>query len=94
MAYRYINAGVGANRLTAIGDDGSAAAATSKPSLSSVINSSSVKTAAGVTLMWHGYKRTGSIIAALLYGLAGRTVPAIAVPIAVAQGLGQKKACP
>lgn len=94
MAYKRINAGVGANRLTAIGDDGSAAAAGAKPSLSALLNSSTVKTAAGVTLLWHGYKRTGSVVGALLYGLAGRTVPVVAVPIAVAQGLGQKKACP
>ena len=35
----------------------------------------------------------GKIVWALLYGLAGRLVPVAAVPIAVAQGLGQKKAC-
>ncbi len=55
------------------------------------LTSEPVKTASAIALTYHGYKRTGSIIWALLYGLAGRTVPVIAVPISVAQGFGEKK---
>lgn len=97
MAYRINNrkALQRLNRLTPIGDDGSAAAATpAKPTLDSVLSSSAVKTAAGAAMLYHGYKRTGSIVWALLYGLAGRTSPMIAVPIAAAQGFGTKKTCP
>lgn len=52
------------------------------------------KKAAAVALIYHGYKRTGSLALALLYGLAGRYVPTVAVPVALAQGFGKKKECP
>lgn len=58
------------------------------------LTSEPVKTASAIALTYHGYRRTGSIIWALLYGLAGRTMPVIAVPISVAQGFGEKKVCP
>lgn len=45
-------------------------------------------------LVFHGYRRTGSIVWALLYGVAGRIAPKIAVPVALAQGFGKKKPCP
>lgn len=50
--------------------------------------------AATAAMLYHGYKRSGSVLVALLYGIAGRTVPQIAVPIALAQGFGKKKECP
>jgi hypothetical protein len=62
-----------------------------KPSLRDQLDSPTVKTAAAVAMTYHGYKRTGSILWALLYGLAGKTVPLIAVPVAAAQGFGKKK---
>lgn len=62
--------------------------------LRSALTSEPVKTASAIALTFHGYRRTGSIVWALLYGLAGRVVPVAAVPIALAQGYGQKKACP
>lgn len=52
-----------------------------------------IKTAAAAALVYHGYKRTGSLLWALFYGIAGRTVPVVAVPVAVAQGFGKKKTC-
>ncbi len=45
-------------------------------------------TGAGI---YHGYKRTGSIVWALIYGLAARTVPVVTGAIVVAQGFGDKK---
>lgn len=63
-------------------------------SASDLVNSSAVKTASFAALTYHGYKRTGSITWALIYGLLGRTFPQVGVPIALAQGFGQKKACP
>lgn len=66
----------------------------STPTLHQVINSSSVRTASAIALTFHGYRRTGSILWALFYGLAGRAVPVVAVPISVAQGFGQKRQCP
>lgn len=84
----------GQNRITPVGDDGSAAAAAPSVSIGSLVSSPGVKTVSGAVLLWHGYRRTGSILMALLYGLAGRTVPIVAVPIALAQGMGAKKACP
>ncbi len=65
-----------------------------KTSLRDAITSEPVKTAAAIALTYHGYRRTGSIVWALLYGLAGRLVPAAAVPISVAQGFGERKTCP
>jgi hypothetical protein len=77
-------------RRALLGDDTAEAPA---PSLSGVISSPAVKTASAALLTYHGYRRTGSILWALLYGLAGRTVPIVAVPIAAAQGIGKRKTC-
>ena len=60
-------------------------------SLRDSLSGPNVKTAAAVALTYHGYKRTGSILWALLYGSLGRTVPLVAVPIALAQGFGKQK---
>lgn len=80
-----------------LGDDAVAAAPapSSEPfSLSHVINSEPVSTASAIALTFHGYRRTGSIFWALVYGAIGKWKPVVAVPIAVAQGFGTKKACP
>lgn len=77
-------------RRALLGDDKADPPASS---LAGVVSSPAVKTASAVLLTFHGYRRTGSILWALLYGLAGRTVPVVAVPIAAAQGLGKKKTC-
>lgn len=45
-------------------------------------------TGAGI---FHGYKRTGSILWALVYGLAARTAPVVTGGIVAAQGFGKKK---
>lgn len=63
------------------------------PSLRDTLNSDPVSTAAAAALLYHGYRRTGSVFWALVYGLAGKVFPIEAVPIALAQGFGQKKEC-
>ena len=83
------------NRRPLLGDD----TTTSEPSgaskalatISSVTDSPVVKTAATAAGVFHGYKRTGSILWALLYGLAARTSPVIAGAVIAAQGFGQQK---
>ena len=80
--------------VVTFGDDAAANPAPAPPfNLRNVITSEPVKTGATLLLTFHGYRRTGSIMWALIYGLAGRMVPVAAVPIALAQGLGQKKTC-
>ena len=59
--------------------------------VSDVVDNPAVKTAAGVASLYHGYKRTGSVFWALVYGAAGRWFPLETVPITIAQGWGQKK---
>lgn len=68
--------------------------ASTTTSLRDVVNSDSVSTGAMLALTYHGYKRTGSLVWALIYGLAGRWVPVVAVPVALAQGFGEKRPCP
>jgi hypothetical protein len=75
--------------LRGVGDDTSSSSA-----LRDLINSDNVSTAAAAAMLYHGYKRTGSIFWALIYGLAGKVFPLETVPIAIAQGYGQKKSCP
>lgn len=65
----------------------------SASSLRDMLNGPNVSTVAAIALTYHGYKRTGSLIWALIYGLAGRQFPIEAVPVALAQGFGQKKSC-
>jgi hypothetical protein len=80
-----------------LGDDGTALLPPPPApsfSLRRALTSEPVKTASAIALTFHGYRRTGSIVWALLYGLAGKTLPVAAVPIALAQGYGQRKACP
>lgn len=62
--------------------------------LHDTLNGPSVSTGAAIALTYHGYARTGSLVWALVYGLAGKWFPIEAVPIALAQGFGRKKACP
>jgi hypothetical protein len=83
---------VGSTYACSLGDD--APGAPTSFNLRGALTSEPVKTAAAIALTYHGYRRTGSIIWALLYGLAGRVVPIAAVPISLAQGYGQKKSCP
>lgn len=81
-----------------LGDDSTSSPAAPSPaptpSLRDTLNSDPVSTASAIALTYHGYKRTGSIVWALIYGLAGKVFPIESVPIAIAQGFGQKKACP
>jgi hypothetical protein len=76
----------------AIGATDSPAPATS--AVRDLLDSEAVTTGAGIALIYHGYRRTGSVLWALIYGIAGKKVPELAVPIAAAQGFGQKKGCP
>lgn len=62
--------------------------------VSDFVNSDAISTASGVALVYHGYKRTGSLVWALIYGALGKWKPAIAVPVAFAQGFGKRKPCP
>ena len=41
--------------------------------------------------VYHGYRRNESLGWALLWGLAGSVVPFITVPVALAQGFGERK---
>ena len=59
-----------------------------------IVNSEGVSTASMIALTYHGYKRTGSLVWAVVYGLAGRWWPAVAVPVSLAQGFGERKPCP
>jgi hypothetical protein len=77
-----------------LGDDVAPPQSSPPFNLRHALTSEPVKTAAAIALTYHGYRRTGSIVWALLYGLAGRLVPVAAVPISLAQGYGQKKTCP
>lgn len=78
-------------QYVAVGDD-AAAAAPATPSISDALHSDTVKTVSAVALTYHGYRRAG-VFGAVMYGLAGRFVPLVAVPVAVAQGFGKKKVC-
>lgn len=86
MAYRKLSRVPGM-----LGADTPASTATT---LKEAVTSEPVKTGASIALTYHGYRRTGSIFWALMYGLAGRLVPAVAVPVALAQGYGDRKPCP
>jgi hypothetical protein len=86
MSRRYLT-----NGTYSFGDD--APTPTPAPTLRDRLNSEPVSTAAAVALVYHGYRRTDSIVWALIYGLAGRLVPTVATPIALAQGFAKKKEC-
>jgi hypothetical protein len=90
MSVRYISSPSGTYSV-GIGDD--AAAPAQEMSLHDKLNSDPVTTAAAAAMAYHGYKRTGSLTWALVYALAGKWFPIEAVPIALAQGFGQKKEC-
>lgn len=70
------------------------AAPNATTNLHDFVTSDTVSTAATLALTYHGYKRTGSLVWALIYGLAGRWFPVVAVPVSIAQGFGTKKECP
>lgn len=75
--------------------DAPVATAPAKPvSFREAVTSDTAKTASAIALTFHGYRRNNSIIWALIWGACGRFIPLAAVPIALAQGFGQKKACP
>lgn len=80
--------------LQYMGDTPVATPATSSSSFSDAVHSPTVKAISAMALVYHGYSRTGSIVWALLYGLAGRLIPTVAVPVAIAQGFGERKPCP
>lgn len=40
---------------------------------------------------YHGYKRTGTVWSALVWGLFGSLLPVVALPVALAQGFGKPK---
>lgn len=94
---RVVRAVRGRPVLQSIGDDAPVAVAPTPPSarfdLRDAINSEVVSTASAIALTYHGYRRTGSIFWALIYGLAGKVFPIEAVPIAIGQGFAQKKEC-
>lgn len=68
-----------------LGDDQEA-----KPT-TSIIDEPAVRTVSGAAGIYHGYKRTGSVLWALLYGGIMRVSPVVGWPIALAQGFGKKK---
>lgn len=76
------------NRRPLLGDD----TVPAEPvKIGDIVNSPNVKIASGIALTYHGYRRTKSILWALVYGMLGKWKPAIAVPVAVAQGYGKPK---
>ena len=84
-------------RHNPMGDDAQAPATVAKPqamSLHQALTSDAVSTVSGIALTYHGYRRTGSILWAIIYGFAGKMLPLVSVPVALAQGFGTKKACP
>lgn len=94
MRYQRYRTKAGGIVVAPVGLNGLGADPASEPfNLRRTVTSEPVKTAAAIALTYHGYRRTGSIIWALIYGLAGRLVPVAAVPISLAQGFGQKKVC-
>lgn len=72
------------------------APATTPPdfNLRDTLNGPTFSTGAAIALTYHGYRRTNSLLWALFYGAMGKWFPIEAVPISIAQGFGQKKACP
>ena len=50
-----------------------------------------VKAAISGVAIFHGYRRTGSVLWALAYGLSARVAPVVTGAVVVAQGFGQKK---
>lgn len=81
--------------LASVGDDASPSNSSPTPTLRDALNSEIVSTASSIALAYHGYKRSGgSIFWSLVYAAAGRWFPVEAVPIAIAQGFGERKACP
>lgn len=62
--------------------------------LSGIMNSPSVSTGSAMALTYHGYRRTGSVVWGLIYGVLGYWKPVVMVPIALAQGYGERKPCP
>ena len=61
-----------------------------QPSTTSIILGL-VGTAAGAAGIYHGYKRNDSIGWALWWGIMGAAFPIITIPIALAQGFGERK---
>jgi len=81
------------NRPKLLGDDASAVtdaqegAKESTPLLQEPVVKYGIRGAA----IFHGYKRTGSVLWALLYGACASVSPVVTGAVVVAQGFGQKK---
>ena len=56
-----------------------------------LVKSDAVTTGAAIACVYHGYRRTGSLIWALIWGVAGKKLPVVAVPVALAQGFARRK---
>jgi len=80
--------------LPPMGDAAATPPSTTSSTIHDIVTSEGVSTAATIALTYHGYKRTGSLVWALIYGLAGRWFPVVAVPVSLAQGFGERKPCP
>jgi hypothetical protein len=63
-------------------------------SIPDALDSQTVKIAAAAAATYHGYRRTGSLVWALIYGVAARFAPVATTAVSLAQGYGQKKPCP
>lgn len=62
--------------------------------LADTVSSPTAKKIGGAAATYHGYKRTGSILWALVYGAFGYFAPVTTNVVALAQGYGEKKPCP
>lgn len=77
----------------AIGDDPTTTT-TPTPSVSDLVDSDGFKTVGAAALAYHGYKRSGgSILWTAFYALMGHWKPQYALPVAYAQGYGEKRVC-
>lgn len=57
------------------------------------VSSPLAKKVGGAVNVYHGYKRTNSIVWALIYGAFGYFAPVTTTAISVAEGFGERKAC-
>jgi hypothetical protein len=60
---------------------------------SDLVHSEAVSYASAALCAYHGYRRNGSLFWALVWAVAGKKIPIVAVPVAAAQGIGKKRTC-
>lgn len=74
-----------------LGDDAASPAVVENKDDTPILDQPIVKAAITGAGVYHGYRRTGSIGWALLYGLLARVAPVTTGAVVVAQGFGKPK---